>query len=142
MEGWLRQQAAWSDLRGRILILPGKPLQDLPVVMNALDVMVLPSRTVPTWKEQFGRVIIEANACGVPVIGSNSGAIPEVVQDAGIVYTEGCVPKLTKALEEMHKNKQLRRQMGKAGLRQVHDMYTWQRVAEKMAEIYRQVAAR
>ena len=43
----------------------------------------MPSRTLPNWKEQFGRVIIEAMACGVPVVGSDSGAIPDVIGDAG-----------------------------------------------------------
>jgi len=47
--------------------------------MNSLDVLVLPSRSRSFWKEQFGRVLIEAMACGVPVIGSSSGEIPNVI---------------------------------------------------------------
>ncbi len=68
--------------------------------MNAIDVFVLPSRTTPRWKEQFGRVIIEAQACGTPVIGSDSGAIPEVVGKGGWIVPERDPPGLANALRE------------------------------------------
>ena len=58
---------------------------DLPAFMNALDVFVLPSETRSNWREQFGRVIVEAMSCGVPVIGSDSGEIPTVLGDAGLI---------------------------------------------------------
>ena len=50
---------------------------------------MLPSLTRPNWKEQFGRVLIEAMASGVPVIGSDSGAIPDVIGQAGLIFPEG-----------------------------------------------------
>ena len=57
--------------------------------ISLLDVFILPSLTTETWKEQFGRVIAEAMSCSVPVIGSSSGAIPEVLQGAGYIFQEG-----------------------------------------------------
>ncbi len=56
-----------------------------------LDVLALPSRTTPTWKEQFGRVIVEALWCGVPVIGSDSGEIPWLIDltGGGLAFPEG-----------------------------------------------------
>ena len=56
-----------------------------------LDVLVLPSHTTPTWKEQFGRVIVEALWCGVPVVGSDSGEIPWLIEltGGGLVFPEG-----------------------------------------------------
>ena len=56
-----------------------------------LDVLVLPSRTTPTWKEQFGRVIVEALWCGVPVVGSDSGEIPWLIglTGGGLMFPEG-----------------------------------------------------
>ena len=63
--------------------------QQIAQQLQHIDVLVLPSRTTPVWKEQFGRVLIEAMACGVPVVGSNSGAIPEVVGEAGLIFPEG-----------------------------------------------------
>lgn len=54
-----------------------------------IDVLVVPSRSIPTWREQFGRVIVEGMAAGVPVIGSDSGAIPEVIDAYGEIFREG-----------------------------------------------------
>jgi len=140
MHDWIKQQSESAELLGRVLLVPGKPLSELPAVMNALDVLVLPSRTVPTWKEQFGRVIIEAHACGVPVIGSDSGAIAEVIEDGGIVFPEGDAAALANALNAMFEHTSRRHEMGKAGSRQVNEKYTWRKVAERMAKIYRQLA--
>lgn len=109
---------------------------ELPVLMNAMNVFALPSRTTPRWKEQFGRVIIEANSCLVPVIGSSSGAIPDVIGDAGLVFPEGDARALANAIETLRLDPELRRIMGEAGRRQVETHYTWQRVAEQMYDIY------
>lgn len=57
--------------------------------MNAIDVLIVPSRTTAHWKEQFGRVIVEAMACGTIVIGSDSGEIPFVINDPGRIFKEG-----------------------------------------------------
>ena len=56
--------------------------------LNAMDVLCAPSQTTGAWREQFGRMLIEAFACGVPVVASDSGEIPHVVGDAGIVVSE------------------------------------------------------
>ena len=66
----------------------------MPDVYPDFDMLVLPSLTRPNWKEQFGRVLIEAMACGVPVIGSDSGEIPNVIGDAGLIFPEGNIPAL------------------------------------------------
>ena len=54
-----------------------------------MDVSVLPSLTRPNWKEQFGRTLAEAMSCETPVIGSDSGEIPHVIGDAGLIFKEG-----------------------------------------------------
>ena len=123
-------------VRDRVRFLPARPLEELPPVMNALDAMILPSWTVPTWKEQFGRVIIEAQACETPVIGSDSGAIPEVVGKGGLIYPERNPRKLAEGIMELRANPERRREMGRAGRAQVEANYTWSRVAEQMREVY------
>ncbi len=65
---------------------------------RALDIFVLPSVTTPYWTEQFGSVLAEAMSCGVPVIGSSSGAIPEVVGDCGLIVEENNPTALAKAI--------------------------------------------
>ena len=132
----LQAQAAWLRLVTRVYFLPPRPMAELPQVMNALDVLLLPSRTTRTWKEQFGRVIIEAQACGTPVIGSDSGAIPEVVGRGGLVVREGDVSEIAAAIRRLKEDTALRLEMGRLGRRQVEERYTWKRVAERMRDIY------
>ncbi|MDQ2730389.1 MAG: glycosyltransferase [Armatimonadota bacterium] len=133
----LEARAAAIGRQQQVRVLPGRPLEDLPRLMNALDVLVLPSRTTARWKEQFGRVIIEAHACGTPVIGSNSGAIPEVVGKGGLIFPEGDGSALAAALCLLRDRPFSAREMGEIGLQQVKTHYTWERVAHRMRVIYK-----
>jgi glycosyltransferase involved in cell wall biosynthesis len=56
---------------------------EVPAYLNAMDLLCAPSLTTPSWREQLGRMVVEALACGVPVISSDSGELPFVVADAG-----------------------------------------------------------
>ncbi len=132
----LKQKVQEHGLDSRVTFLPARPLSELPVVMNAMDALVLPSRTTASWKEQFGRVIIEAHACATPVIGSTSGAIPEVVGDGGLVFEERNPAALAAAICELAADPERCRTMGLAGRATVEENYTWQRVANRMANIY------
>ena len=142
MEAALREQIAALGLEGRVQLLPARGREELAILIGALDVLVLPSRTTARWKEQFGRVIIEAQACGVPVVGSSSGAIPDVVGEAGLVFPEGEAPILAQQLDFLANNSQTAREMGARGREVVEEKYTWARVAEAMAQIYRDESAR
>lgn len=70
---------------------PAVGYDDMPALYRSVDAIVVPSRTTPTWKEQFGRVVIEAGASGVPVIASDSGQLPQLVKESttGWVFPEG-----------------------------------------------------
>jgi glycosyltransferase involved in cell wall biosynthesis len=104
-----------------------------------MDVLVLPSRTTPQWKEQFGHVLIEAMACGTPVIGSNSGAIPDVIDAAGLLFPEGDVDALAAHLCRLANNPKELHLMSQRGRERVADMYTHERIAEQTMEVYRSV---
>lgn len=132
----LEKQLQAMGKGGQVRFLPARPLEELPEVMNAFDVFVLPSRTVPTWKEQFGRVIIEAQACETPVIGSDSGAIPEVVGMGGLIFPEGDAQALAAAIIELKNDAARCQSLGAKGRRQVEEKFTWARVAAQMREIY------
>lgn len=132
----LEQRVRELRLESRVRLIPGRPLQELPNVMNALDVLALPSRTTARWKEQFGRVIIEAHACGVPVLGSDSGAIPEVVGAGGVIVPEQNPGALARALRELQGDPARARALGEAGRRQVLAGCTWEQVAQRMRSIY------
>lgn len=69
---------------------------------SVLDVLVVPSRTTQNWKEQFGRIIVEAQACGAVVIGSDSGEIPFVIDDPARVFPEQKIDQMFPCIERAH----------------------------------------
>jgi len=107
--------------------------------MNMFDVLVLPSRTTRSWKEQFGRVLIEAMACETPVVGSSSGEIPKVIGDAGLIFPEGDVVTLAHILGCVHDTAELGTQLGKKGRGRVLEMFTHRRIAEETVRLYREL---
>ena len=115
---------------------------DMPAYLNQLDAVVLASRTRSNWKEQFGRVIIEAMACEVPVVGSDSGEIPNVIGEAGLIFPEGDVQALSAHLKYLMDNVAVRQNLGKEGLRKVKSEYTQRRIAERTVDVYREMMAR
>jgi len=132
----LEQRVRERGWEARVRFLPPRPLEQLPQVMNALDALVLPSRTTARWKEQFGRVLIEAQACQTPVIGSDSGAIPEVIGSAGMIVPEGSAEALAQAMLSLRDAPERAGEMGRLGRRRVEENYTWAQVAERMRQIY------
>ena len=111
----------------------------MPSFYTGLDALVLPSRTRPNWKEQFGRVLIEAMACGVAVLGSDSGEIPRVIGDAGIVFPEGDVHMLAGSLRRLQTDSALRVRLCDAGRARVLANYTMRHVAEQTVAIWRKL---
>jgi glycosyltransferase involved in cell wall biosynthesis len=112
------------------------PSTQMPSYYNQLDVLVLPSLTRPNWKEQFGRVLIEAMACGVPVVGSDSGEIPNVIGDAGLVFPEGDVQTLQARLSQLMADPALRDELARRGRERVLAHYTQAQVAAKTYQVY------
>ena len=135
----LQKRVAELGLNRRVHFFSSRRMTDLPVLMNALDVLLLVSRTTPTWKEQFGRVIIEAHACETPVIGSDSGAISEVVGRGGLTVRESNSGDIAAAITRLKDDPALAREMGRIGRQQVESLYTWKRVSERMSDIYSEV---
>src|SRR6185312_482912 len=80
----------------------------IPERLRTFSALVQPSLTRSHWKEQFGRAIMEAMACGVPVIGSDSAEIPNVIGDAGLVVPEGDPHALRDALQRVLGDARLR----------------------------------
>jgi glycosyltransferase involved in cell wall biosynthesis len=105
--------------------------EDVPYYMNAMDVMILPSRN-----EGFGAVVIEAQGCGVAVVGSSNGGIPEAIGDGGVVVKEG---------EEFEKRfaqsvvKLLENPINESYLRKRAIGFSWENIVEKEIEVYNEV---
>lgn len=97
----IMSRAAADGLGGRVRLLKSRDAAGVGAFMTTLDALVLMSRTTRTWKEQFGRVIMEAHACGVPVIGSSSGSIPKIVGPGGWIVPEGDIGALSTLLDRL-----------------------------------------
>lgn len=104
-----------------------------------LDAVVVPSRTLSNWKEQFGRVIIEAMACGIPVIGSDSGAIPDVIGEAGLIFPEDDEEALTQHLCALMSDTTLRSRLATQGRTRAVERYTHAQVAAQTVQVYRRL---
>jgi glycosyltransferase involved in cell wall biosynthesis len=135
----LRARAQQLGMSERVIFDKSAPSTEMPARLAAFDVLVLPSLTTPRWKEQFGRVLQEAMALGVPVIGSSSGEIPSVIGDAGIVFPEGDAVSLRWALERLAASPGLRAELGRRGRGRVLAHFTHGRIAEQTLDVYRKM---
>jgi glycosyltransferase involved in cell wall biosynthesis len=120
----LRKLASSGSLSDRCVFIPSVPQSEIPQVMSRFDVLVLPSRARPGWKEQFGRVLIEGMASGAVVVGSNSGDIPNVIGDAGLTFREGDSGALCAILRRLATSESLRNAHRAAGIRRVTEVYS------------------
>lgn len=140
-EGALRQQierrAAELGLSERVLISGPLRSTAIPAVLQSLAVLALPSRTRPNWKEQFGRALIEAMSCGVPVIGSDSGEIANVIGDGGLVVPEGDVAALRAAIKRLYDDRVLHGALSRRGRQRVLDQFTQAAIARRHVDVYR-----
>jgi len=132
----LLRKVAELEIDHRVHFLDVVPHKEVPKYMSAFDVMVLPSRTTPHWKEQFGHVLIEAMSCETPVIGSDSGEIPNVIGDAGFIFPEGDAEALADAIRTLMRDENLRRDLARRGRERVLQHYTHERIAQETHRIY------
>jgi glycosyltransferase involved in cell wall biosynthesis len=112
---------------------------EMPAYYAQLDLFVMPSRTRPNWKEQFGRALVEAMACGVPVIGSDCGEIPNVIGDAGMIFREEDVSALRAHIAALRDDPARRAEFGQRSRARVLERFTQARVAEETYQVYRQI---
>jgi glycosyltransferase involved in cell wall biosynthesis len=115
---------------------------DMPDYLRAMDVLCAPSRTTARWKEQFGRMLIEAMACGVPVVASDSGEIPYVLRDAGVLIPENDVAQWTERLDRLIADAAMRTQLAARGLARVRAEFSWPIVARRHLDFFEEVLAR
>lgn len=142
-DGPLRDWLESVDLGSATLrLLPGVDHDAMGEAYAAMDTLVLPSRTTAIWKEQFGRVLVEALWCGVPVVGSDSGEIPWVIKrtGGGRVVAEGDAAALARVLEELRADPDQRRALADRGRRVVAATFSVPAVADALGEVLQQAA--
>jgi glycosyltransferase involved in cell wall biosynthesis len=134
-DGVLRDELKATKIpNGEVEIRIGIAHDAMPISYGEMDVLVLPSRTTELWAEQFGRVLVEALWCGVPVVGSDSGEIPWVIEttQGGCIYPEGDVRRLAAILGELRDDPNRAAELSSAGRAGVERKFSVEAVAGEL----------
>jgi glycosyltransferase involved in cell wall biosynthesis len=137
----LEQLAQRLGIAARISWLGALPRQSMAEVWSRLDCVVLPSRTTQRWVMTVGRAALEAMAHGVCVVGTDSGALRELVGDAGRIVPEEDVPALAAALQELYADRSECARLGGAGRRRIIEEFSDSAIARKLLAFWRSLAA-
>ena len=131
-EADLRQEAELQQISDCIIWRGAVPHEAAPAELGNFDILVLPSRSVATWKEQFGHVIIEAMAMGIPVVGSSCGEIPHVIARKDLVFPESDPTALAEILKRAICDDSWREEIGNYGIERVEKYYSHDRIARRL----------
>ncbi|MBG1271287.1 hormogonium polysaccharide biosynthesis glycosyltransferase HpsO [Nostoc sp. WHI] len=143
----LIQIAAENNIKERLILVESVPHDEVANYINLMSTLVLPSETTYKfktltsvgWKEQFGHVLIEAMACQVPVIGSDSGEIPHVIGDAGLVFPEGDTEAFANCLVQLMDKPDFAHTLGEMGYRKAMIKYTNKALAKQQLDFYQEL---
>ncbi len=143
----LIQIAEENNIEERLILVESVPHDEVANYINLMSTLVLPSETTYKfktltsvgWKEQFGHVLIEAMACQVPVIGSDSGEIPHVISDAGLVFPEGDAQALANCLVQLMDKPDFAHTLGEMGYQKAMIKYTNKALAKEQLDFYQEL---
>ena len=138
LESCLRR---WAERHGpeRVQVVTGVVHEAVPHYLNAMDILAAPSQTTSRWREQLGRMLIEAMACGVPVVGSGSGEIPHVVEQAGCIVAEKDEVAWIATLERLLSCPQYRWELSQAGRERAESVFAWPHIARRHLAFFDQL---
>ncbi|MGF1673230.1 MAG: hormogonium polysaccharide biosynthesis glycosyltransferase HpsO [Rivularia sp. (in: cyanobacteria)] len=145
----ISKKAVENGIQDKIKLVESVPHDQVADYINLMSTLVLPSETTYKfktltsvgWKEQFGHVIIEAMACKVPVIGSDSGEIPHVIGDAGLIFPEANVKELADCLQQLIDNPDLTENIGQMGYVKAMTQYTNTALAKQQLQFYQELVS-
>jgi glycosyltransferase involved in cell wall biosynthesis len=136
LEPTLRQ---WAAPHGdRVRIVSSVPHDQVPAYLNAMDLLCAPSQATSVWREQFGRMVVEAFACGVPVISSDSGELPFVVDSAGVIVNERDEDSWVSAITGLLEDPARRSELSLMGVARARSLYAWPLVARSHLDFFSQ----
>ena len=147
LQAKLLETATALGIKERLIFVESVPHNHVQKYINLMNTLVLPSETTYKfktltsvgWKEQFGHVLIEAMACKVPVIGSESGEIPHVIGDTGLVFPEGNIEELRNRLMQLMEQKELAESLGQKGYEKAMSQYTNKALARQLLSFYQEL---
>jgi glycosyltransferase involved in cell wall biosynthesis len=135
-----RKLRDWSKGHGdRVRVVTGVRHHEVPAYLNAMDVLCAPSQTTPQWREQLGRMLLEAFACGVPVLASDSGEIPYVVTNAGLIVGEKAEQDWVDELSNLLENESRREELQQRGLERAHSVFSWPTIAQQHLQFFEEL---
>lgn len=110
--------------------------ENIQIIYQNADIMVIPSKTTRTWEEQYGMVVVEAMASGLPIIAYKSGALKEVLSSAAYLVREGDIDGLRKAITTLVNNNQLRNRLGTIARRRAEMYFDCEKTKKKYKNLY------
>lgn len=149
LQNQIETRANEIGIKDRVIIVESVSHDTVPCYINLMNTLVLPSETTykfktltaAGWKEQFGHVLIEAMACQVPVIGSDSGEIPYVIDKAGLIFPEGDAGALSNSLRQLIEQPELTATLAQKGRDRALQMYTNRALAQQQLAFYQKLLA-
>jgi teichuronic acid biosynthesis glycosyltransferase TuaC len=132
----MEREIGQSSLKERILLMGSLTQEVISDFLSAADLFVL-----PTYQEGLPNVLLEAMACQLPIVTSRVGGIPEIVSDGinGLLVEPGEIEGFCQAIELLLKDEILRSKMGKEGLKTIQKQFLWQKSAEELGNIYKNI---
>ena len=129
-----------NERPGSVQVISDAAHDDVPRWLNAMDVLCAPSETTSRWREQFGRMLVEAMACGVTVMASDSGEIPHVICDAGIIVPERNVEAWSAGIDKVLSDISLRKAYASRGRSRAVAHFGWDAVAAEHLSFFEALA--
>lgn len=131
----IKQLVKKDGLRSSVIV-ENKTYSEMPEVYQRADIFIMPSRRTKTWEEQYGMVLIEAMASGLPIIAYNTGAIAENLGSAGILIKENDLNDLSRQIGRLIEDKNLRFKLGTMGRKRAQDLFDSQKFSKEIANLY------
>jgi glycosyltransferase involved in cell wall biosynthesis len=133
----IKKEASILNISSHVKLIGYVDHHTLKLYYDAADLLVLPSVT-----EALGNVLLEAMAFGLPIIASNTGACPEIVGDAGILFKQGDYNDLSEKIMTMKYDKELLKKLGDTGLMRVKNVFTWKEKINQYLNLYNTLISR
>jgi glycosyltransferase involved in cell wall biosynthesis len=138
----LEEWAARLEVTSRVMFAGAVSQEEALRRIASYDVLLVPSVTTPSWKEQFGRVPAQALEAGTPVIASDSGSLRQVLGGCGVLVREGDIADLTEKLGALLRDPVRRQELSDRGRQHAVEAFSWEAVVDGCDSMYREALGR